>query len=120
MREVAAAREERAARAITAEVAQRREQLAGMKAPLWELPAVTEWATTFLSVHPRCKFLILHADSRAGEASFAEGLLQNPFVVTVDDNPSLGLKGFSRADRQTLGPSDKNSDRATRGDNTGH
>ena len=64
MREVAAVREEEAARAITAEVAQRREQLAGMKAPLWELRAVTEWATTFLSVRPRCKFLILHADSR--------------------------------------------------------
>ena len=53
MREVAAVREEEAARAITAEVAQRREQLAGMMAPFREFPAVTEWATTFLSVRPR-------------------------------------------------------------------
>ena len=60
-------------------------------------PAVSEWATAFLSVRPRYKFLILHADSRAGKTSYAESLFQNPFVVVVEDNPSLDLKGFDRA-----------------------
>ena len=52
----------------------------------------------FLRVRPRNGFLILHADSRAGKTSFAESRFQNPFAVTVEDNPELGLKGgFDRA-----------------------
>ena len=51
----------------------------------------------FLRVRPRYRFLILHADSRAGKTSFAESLFQNPFAVTVEDNPELDLKGFDRA-----------------------
>ena len=53
--------------------------------------------TSFLKVRPRYKFLILHADSRAGKTSFAESLFLSPFVVTVEDNPILDLKGFDRA-----------------------
>ena len=52
---------------------------------------------SFVSVRLRYNFLILHADSRAGKTSYAESLFQNPFVVTVEDNPSLDLKGFNRA-----------------------
>ena len=86
----------------------------------WELRAVTEWATAFLLVRPCNEWVLLHAGSRAGKASFAESLLQNPFVVAVEDNPSLDSKGFRRADRRTPEPPDKNGARATRGDNTGH
>ncbi len=50
-----------------------------------------------LRARPRYRFLILHADSRAGNASFAESRFQNPFVVTVEDNTVLDLKGFHRA-----------------------
>ena len=42
-------------------------------------------------------FLILHADSRAGKTIFAESLIRNPFVVTMEDNPELDLEGFDRA-----------------------
>ena len=101
MREVAAVREDEAARAITAEVAQRREQLAGVKAPFWEFRGVTEWATAFLLVRPCYELLTLHAGSGIGKASFAESLLQTPFVVTVEDKPSVDVEGFRRADRRT-------------------
>ena len=52
---------------------------------------------SFLKVRPRYRFLVLHADSRAGRTSFAESRFQNPFVVTVEDNPELDLKGFDRS-----------------------
>ena len=52
---------------------------------------------SFLKVRPRYRFLVLHADSRAGKTSFAESHFQNPFVVTVEDNPELDLKGFDRS-----------------------
>ena len=66
-------------------------------APFREFSDVKKWEDTFLTVRPRYQFLILHADSRAGKTSFAESRFQNPFVVTVEDNPDLDLKGFDRA-----------------------
>ena len=33
----------------------------------------------------------------SGKTSFAESLFTSPFVVTVEDNPTLDLKGFDRA-----------------------
>ena len=97
MRDVAAVREDEAQKAIAAEVEQRREQLAGLMSPFRAFRAVSAWEATFLRVRPRYRFLVLHADSRAGKTSFAESLFQNPFVVTVEDNPELDLKGFDRA-----------------------
>ena len=55
------------------------------------------WEATFLRGRPRYRFLIPHAGSRAVKTNFAESRFENRFVVTVEDNPGLGLEGFVRA-----------------------
>lgn len=80
-----------------AEIRKRKAELATLLHPFRQIAAVEEWAEQYLVVSPRCKMLLLHADSRAGKTSFAESLFNCPFVVTVEDNQFLDLKGFDRS-----------------------
>ncbi len=40
--------------------------------------------------------------SRAGKTTYAESLFEKPFVITVEDNPLLDLKGFDREEHDGI------------------
>ena len=96
-RDLEAVLHDEAAARVDEEIAKRKGQLARLLHPYRTLAAVEAWESQYLTVRPRYKILILHADSRAGKTSFAEALFERPFVVTVEGSAFLDLKGFDRA-----------------------
>lgn len=87
---------------VEEEIEKRKGQLLTLLHPFRKLRAVLEWESQYLTVRPRYKILILHADSRAGKTCFAEALFERPFVVTVEGSTFLDLKGFDRATHDGL------------------
>ena len=73
------------------EVAREQEKL---KAPPRFFPEVQAWEDSFLQLDFRWKILLLWADSASGKSTFAEGLFERPYLVTVEEAEHLDLKGF--------------------------
>ena len=67
------------------------EQLAKIKAPPLVFPQVRAWEESFLKLQFRWKLLVLVADSASGKSTFAEGLFEQPYVLTVEDAADLDL-----------------------------
>ena len=70
-----------------------REQMK-LKAPPRFFPEVKDWEDSFLTLDFRWKILLLWADSASGKSTFAEGLFDRPYLVTVEEAEHLDLKGF--------------------------
>ena len=65
-----------------------------MKAPPRFFQKVKDWEDSFLELDFRWKMLVLWADSASGKSTFAEGLLENPYLLTVEDAGNLDLRSF--------------------------
>lgn len=78
---------------LLVEVAQAQQNL---KAPPRFFQAVRDWEDSFLELRFRWKLLFLVADSASGKSTFAEGLFDNPYVLTVEDSEDLDLRAFNR------------------------
>ena len=91
LEQVLAEEREKRVDARIAKVAEAQEQL---KAPPRVFQAVRDWEDSFLHLDFRWKLLLLWADSASGKSTFAEGLFENPFLVTVEEAEHLDLKDF--------------------------
>jgi hypothetical protein len=72
------------------------QQLSKIKAPPLVFPQVRAWEESFLHLQFRWKLLVLVADSASGKSTFAEGLFEKPYVLTVEDADDLDLRSFDR------------------------
>ena len=90
---VVADQRERRVDELVAEVAEAQKKL---KAPSRFFQQVRDWEDSFLELRFRWKLLFLVADSASGKSTFAEGLFDNPYVLTVEDAEDLDLRGFDR------------------------
>ena len=70
-------------------------KLQKLKAPSRSFPQVQQWEDSFLNLDFRWKVLLLWGDSASGKSTFAEGLFENPYIVTVEEATQLDLKGFN-------------------------
>ena len=77
-------------------------QLNKLKAPSRVFPEVLAWEDSFLHLNFRWKLLVLVADSASGKSTFAEGLFDNPYLLTVEDATDLDLKAFDRESHDGL------------------
>ena len=67
---------------------------AKLKAPPRFFQQVEEWKDRFLELDFRWKMLVLWADSASGKSTFAEGLFDNPYLLTVEEADNLDLRCF--------------------------
>ena len=69
-------------------------ELNKLKAPPRFFPEVRVWEDSFLRLDFRWRLLLLWADSASGKSTYAEGLLRNPYLLTVEESEYLDLRGF--------------------------
>lgn len=69
-------------------------ELEKLKAPPRFFQKVKDWEDSFLELDFRWKMLVLWADSASGKSTFAEGLFDNPYLLTVEEAENLDLRGF--------------------------
>ena len=70
------------------------EQQALLKAPPRFFQEVKDWEDSFLELGFRWKMLVLWADSASGKSTFAEGVMDNPYILTVEEADNLDLRAF--------------------------
>ena len=70
------------------------EKQAMLKAPPRFFQEVKDWEDSFLELGFRWKMLVLWADSASGKSTYAEGLMENPYLLTVEEADNLDLRTF--------------------------